>query len=106
MNAWEKWRREPENCEVDLETRIRDMLVVAPDDSDMRRYARDLAIRYRQVREKFEVYCVFWLAYGGLHARERVGQLQFRYFHALTPNRTPETTSAAGTGCCAPHRTS
>lgn len=53
MNAFEKWRREPENCEVDLETRIRDMLVVAPDDSDMRRHARNLAERYRMVREKF-----------------------------------------------------
>ena len=54
MSAWEKWRREPENCEdVDLETRIRDMLVVAPDDSDMRQHARNLAARYRQVRAKF-----------------------------------------------------
>ena len=43
---------EPEDA-VDLETRIRDMLVVAPDDSDMRRYARDLAERYRMVRAKF-----------------------------------------------------
>ena len=74
MNAWEKWRREPENCEVDLETRIRDMLVVAPDDSDMRRYARDLAIRYRMVREKF----------GEENAERDLGEMVNRFWRPKT----------------------
>ena len=67
--------------EIDLETRIRDMLVVAPDDSDMRRHAANLAARYRQVREKF----------GEENAERDLGEMVNRFWRPGCPAQAKAT---------------